>query len=138
MKAIMSMNNKVNRVSVPVIALLLITSLQMLSHQDHTPIWLSIFTVMVCTLKYFSHKSAQASIPFCLRIILVISSSLVFFLYYRTNVTIEMAASFLLLACILKLIEIRTQKDVIIFIYTMFYLSAVSFLFEQGLLQSLL
>lgn len=138
MKVNMSMKNKVNHVSVPVVALILISFLQLLSHQDHTPIWLSVFTVLVCTLKYFSHKSAQASIPFYLRTILVISSSLVFFLYYRTNFTVEMAASFLLLACILKLIEIKTQKDIIIFIYTMFYLSAVCFLFEQGILQTLL
>lgn len=138
MKANMSMKYKVHRVSVPVMALLLITFLQLLSHQDHTPVWLSIFTIMVCTLRYFSHKNAQASIPFFLRIILVISSSSVFFLYYRTNFTVEMAASFLLLACILKLIEIRTRKDIIIFIYTMFYLSSVSFLFEQGILHTLL
>ena len=138
MKANMIIKNKVHYGPIPVKAFLLITFLQLLSHQDHTPIWLSVFAVMVCILKYLSYRSAQASIPFWLRIVLVISSSLVFFFYYRTNFTVEMAASFLLLACILKLIEIRSHKDIIIFIYTMFYLSSVSFLFEQGILQTLL
>ena len=134
----MTNKNKAYHGSIPVPAFLLVIFFQLLSHQGHAPVWLSVFAVMVCVLKYLFYRNSRASIPFLLRMVLVISSSLVFFLYYRTNFTVEMAASFLFLSCILKLIEVRSQKDVVIFIYTMFYLSSVSFLFEQGILQALL
>lgn len=134
----MNKNITVEYFSIPVKALLLITFLQMLSQQTHTPVWLSAFAMIVCSLRYFFYKSVRVSIPFVIRILLVIASSIVFILYYRTNFSVDMAASFLFLACTLKLIEIKAQKDVVIFIYTMFYLSAVSFLFEQGIIHTLL
>mgnify|MGYP003631995022 CR=1 FL=1 len=134
------MKNKRKTVSefIPVNVLLFVTTLQLIAHQSHLPLWLSIFVLMVCVLKYLSFKSKQATIPFLVRSLLVIISTMVFILYYRINFSVDMAASFLFLACTLKLIELRQKKDLLVFVMTMLYLSSVSFLFEQGILQTLL
>lgn len=123
---------------VPVIGVLLLTVLQLIAHQSHMPIWLSVFVVLVCVLKFLSHKNYQEKIPFIVRTVLIISSSAIFILYYRTNFSVDMAASFLFLACALKIMELQKHKDVYVFIFTMLYLSAVSFLFEQGVFQTFL
>ncbi|MFV1873719.1 MAG: transglutaminaseTgpA domain-containing protein [Oleiphilus sp.] len=123
---------------IPVTGLLLLTLLQLFAHQSHTPAWLSGFVLLVCGLRYLTYRRRQSDIPFLVRSVLVIMSITVFVLYYRTNFSVDMAASFLFLAAVLKLIELKKSKDVHVFIFTMFYLSAVSFLFEQGILQTII
>jgi len=120
------------RHSLPVVTLMLITGLQVLSQASHSPAWLSAFVILICIYRFLSERNFARHTPFLLRMFLVCVSTVVFFLYYRTNFSVDMAASFLLLASTLKLLEIRNAKDTKIFIYTMFYLSGVSFLFEQS------
>lgn len=134
----MKNNPKVASKFIPINALLLVTILQLVAHQSHTPPWLIVFVLMVCVLKYVSFKYQQTVMPFLVRSLLVIISTTVFLLYYRTNFSVDMAASFLFLAGTLKLIELSQTKDLMVFILTMFYLSAVSLLFEQGILHVLL
>jgi len=71
-------------------------------------------------------------LPSFVRFIFVLGSSSFFFLYYKTNFTVDMAASFLLLSGTLKLMELSSDREARIFVYVMLYLSSVSFLFEQG------
>ena len=123
---------------VPVNSLLLLVLLQLLSHQTHSPLWLSGFIGLICLFKFLADKSHTKKIPFMLRTVLMLSSTGVFILYYRNNFSVDMAASFLFLAAALKLLEIDKQKDVVVFIFSMLYLSAVSFLFEQSILHTLL
>jgi transglutaminase-like putative cysteine protease len=134
------MNRKVKIAAefMPISALLLLTILQLLAHQSHLPSWMTIFVLMVCVLKYLSYKSKKSSVSLLLRTLLVVISTTVFILYYRTNFSVDMAASFLFLACTLKLFELSRKKDILVFILSMFYLSSVSFLFEQGILQTIL
>jgi hypothetical protein len=93
---------------------------------------------MIVIFKYLADKTRTGKIPFLLRAVIMLSSTGVFIAYYKTNFSVEMAASFLFLAAVLKLLEIEKQKDVIVFVFSMIYLSAVSFLFEQGILHTLL
>ena len=125
-------------ISVPGNAVSMLVIFQLLSHQAHAPLWLSIFIVMVCGFTLLAQKSRSGKIPFLLRAVLMLSSSGVFILYYKTNFSVDMAASFLFLAATLKLLEINKRKDIYVFVFSMLYLSAVSFLFEQGILNTLL
>lgn len=131
------MKNKNKRIFefIPINTLLLITLLELLSHQVHIPLWLSIFVIMVCILKFLYYRSNQNVTPFFIRFFLVLISTIIFILYYQGNFSVDMAASFLFLAAVLKLVEINNKKDIHVFIFTMLYLSAISFLFEQGILQ---
>jgi len=124
--------------ALPVGTLLLLTFIQVASHISHSPAWLSVFVLIICIYRFISERSFSRKAPFIIRTLLVCSSTSVFFLYYEKNFTVDMAASFLLLASALKLLEVRNPKDALIFIYTMLYLSAASFLFEQGILHTLL
>lgn len=125
-------------VSVPVNAVSIIVALQLLSHQVHAPVWLSLFIILVCGFTFLAHKNHSGKIPSLIRTVLMLSSSTVFILYYKTNFSVDMAASFLFLAATLKLLEISKHKDIFVFIFSMLYLSAVSFLFEQGIFNTLL
>lgn len=125
-------------VLVPGKALTFIIVLQLLSHQAHAPAWLSIFLLLICGLTLLAQKSHSGQVPFLLKTVLMMSSSGVFILYYKTNFSVDMAASFLFLAATLKMLEISKRKDIFVFIFAMLYLSAVSFLFEQGIFNTLL
>jgi transglutaminase-like putative cysteine protease len=125
-------------ISIPVKALLWVTLFQLFSHQSHAPVWLSVFIILIAVFKYLAEKTHVSKIPFLLRALIMLSATGVFVLYYKTNFSVDMAASFLFLAAVLKLLEIEKQKDVIVFVFSMMYLSAVSFLFEQSILHALL
>ncbi len=122
----------------PVPVLLWIVFLQLLSHYAHAPLWLAGFILLITGFAYVAYKSKKKSIPFLLRIPIILSATLVFFLYYKTNFSVEMAASFLFLATTLKLLEMANRKDLVVFIFSMLYLSTVSFLFEQNIIHTML
>lgn len=122
----------------PVKSLLLVLVLQLISHQSHSPLWLSIFVLLIGVFKYVAYKNNVVKIPWLLRVVLMLGSLGVFFLYYRANFTVDMAASFLFLASVLKLLEINQPKDAVVYVFSMLYLSAVSFLFDQGILHTVL
>lgn len=127
-----------NEVYLPVFSLLTVVFIQLMSHQTHTPLWLSVFVLMLLSFKFFSHKGRAKKLPFILRTIVIISTSVTFITYYKTNFSVDMAASFLLLASSLKLLELEKHNDANIFIFSMIYLSAVAFLFDQSIVQTLL
>jgi len=132
------MLKRINEQKLPVITLLLIVVLQLISHVSHSPVWLTVFVLIICIFRFLAEKTFRHNTPFLTRFFLISFSTTVFFLYYRLDFTVEMATSFLLMASSLKLIEIKTKKDTLIFVYAMLYLSAVSFLFDQALLHTLL
>jgi len=132
------MQKRINEQKLPFITLLIIVVLQLISHASHSPSWLIAFVFILCIFRFLADKNYRHTTPFLIRFFLVCFSTTVFFLYYRLDFTVEMASSFLLMASSLKLIEIKTKKDTLIFVYAMLYLSAVSFLFDQALLHTLL
>ena len=116
----------------PTLTLVLIVFLQLISHFAHSPLWLIIFVCFIGVFKLLAASYMSKQLPSFVRIVLVLGSSGFFFLYYRSNFTVDMAASFLLLSGALKLMELRTERETRLFVYVMLYLSCVSFLFEQG------
>jgi protein-glutamine gamma-glutamyltransferase len=68
-----------------------------------------------------------------LRVPVIVSSLVSFGLSYGTAYSVEMASVFLLLVSCMKATELKRQRDLLVFVYTMLYLSAVSLLFEQGI-----
>jgi len=112
--------------------LLTIIMLQLLSHYNHSPFWLTLFAAVIACFGFFTYKVVGKKVSVSIRTILVILSVVIFFLYYKMNFTVDMAASLLVLASTLKFLELKNKKDVTLFVYIMLYLSAVSFLFVQS------
>lgn len=76
--------------------------------------------------------------PPVFRFIYTLVSVAIFALFYRINFTVEMAAAFLMLSASLKLLEIKSKRDAYLLVFVMLYLSAVSFLFDQRFLHTIL
>jgi len=108
--------------------------LQAVSFLSIAPIWLfsciALFIALVALPGLVGKR--------LLNVIVLSASVIVFFLDYRLDYSVEMAAVFLLLVGCMKSLELRSQRDVLIFVYVMLYLSAVSMLFEQGIMHVVL
>lgn len=98
------------------------------------PLWLCFFIALISLTKWRFPNAIGSG----LRFILTLLGGVWFFLYYGLSFTVEIAAVFLWLAASLKLLEIKSSKDLKLFVYVMLYVSAVSTLFEQGILHVLL
>jgi len=122
----------------PFSVLIFILFLQLCSHFSHSPIWLILYVIGISFFGLVTYKLIRKPVSTGLRFIVVFVSTSVFILYYKFNFTVDMAASFLVLASSLKLLELRHKKDVVLFSYVMLYLSAISFLFVQSFLHALL
>lgn len=109
------------------VSMLVLCLLQAFSYWGVSPLWLCVFVLSLAVLSW----EAKFRLKGWLRFVLVVLGTAWFFLYYGKNLTVEMAASFLFLAASFKLTEIASRRDSLVFVYIMFYLSAVSLLFNQ-------
>jgi len=119
-------------------AIISIIFIQLLSHYQHSPVWLIVYVAGISFFGFFTYRFMRKQVGPVIRFSLVLLSLAVFILYYKLDFTVDMAASFLLLASTLKLLELKQKKDVVLLIYVMLYLSAISFLFVQDFLHTLL
>jgi len=117
-------SGRVDALSMSAIALM-----QAFGYLGVSPVWLCGFVVLLVSLCWF----AKFRLPVFIRSIMVVFGAAWFFLYYGSNLTVEMAASFLFLSASFKLTEIRSKRDCLVYVYIMLYLSAVSLLFNQQL-----
>lgn len=122
----------------PVGALLLVIILQLISHSDHLPIWLIVFTLFICVYRFIAYKRNSPPVSTFVKTCLTLASCAVFVAHYKTNFSVEMAGAFLFLTAVLKFLEIKADKELFTSIFTMLYLSCVSFLFSQGVFHMLL
>jgi transglutaminase-like putative cysteine protease len=122
----------------PFNALISMILLQLLSHYNHLPLWLVWFCLALTVYGFFTYKMVVQKVSLMVRTLLVVLSVVIFFMYYKLNLSVDMAASFLVLASTLKFLEIKSKKDVTIFVYVMLYLSAISFLFVQSFVHAVL
>lgn len=98
------------------------------------PLWLLPCLALFCLFLYV-RPLAQSRI---LRLVLVFTCVALFFIDYRLAYSVEMASVFLLLVASMKATELSGRRDILVFVYSMFYLSAVSMLFEQSISHVLL
>jgi len=122
----------------PFNVLLSIILLQLLSHYNHSPLWLVLFTAAIASYGFFAYEVIGKKVSGSVRTLLVVISVVIFFLYFKLDFSVDMAASFLVLASTLKFLELKNKKDVTLFVYIMFYLSASSFLFVQSFVHAML
>lgn len=108
--------------------------IQVLGLWSIAPLWMCLFVVLITTAKWLFPNAIGGG----LRLMLTLAGGAWFLLYFGFNFTVEIAAVFLWLAASLKLLEIKSDKDLKLFVYVMLYVSAVSMLFEQSILHVLL
>ena len=113
--------------------LALVVLLQGLALWDLLHIPLLLFSLAVVLLFYVG----KASLSKIWGGVITLIGITIFLTSYRIAFTVELAAVFLFLSVTTKLLELRTGKDIYVFVFSQFYLSSVSFLFQQGILQVL-
>jgi transglutaminase-like putative cysteine protease len=104
-------------------------AIQALAFLSIAPAWLFACLGMFCLFLYV-RGLAQSRF---LRVTLLLTCLALFFIDYRLAYSVEMASVFLLLVASMKATELSGKRDVLVFVYSMFYLSAVSMLFEQSI-----
>jgi transglutaminase-like putative cysteine protease len=133
-----TLNSRVVFFHAPLNALIVMIILQVISHYNHLPLWLVWFSVAIVGYGYFTYKVVGAKVSAIVSTLFVFISVVIFFMYYKVNFNVDMAASFLVLASTLKFLELKNKKDTTLFVYVMLYLSAISFLFIQGFIHAVL
>lgn len=115
-------------------ALFLIGFVQLVSFRSIAPFWLGLYVLLMIAVVRFRSEM----LPRLLRLVIVVIGLIWFFLYFRINVTIEIAACFLWMTLSFKLLELKQARDLLVYIYSLLYLSAISLLFDQSIYQLLL
>lgn len=93
------------------------------------PVWLNGVSLACAGYALLSGRM----LPSAVRLVCVIAGVAAFAVSFKTRFSVDMAASFLFLSVSLKLLELKSQRDLQVLVYVMLYLSAVSFLFGQGI-----
>lgn len=107
----------------------LAVGIQAVAFLSIAPIWLFPCLAMFCLFLYVRALARSR----LLRLVLVFTCVALFFIDYRLAYSVEMASVFLLLVASMKATELAGKRDILVFVYSMFYLSAVSMLFEQSI-----
>lgn len=117
---------------VGVIPLLLLICLLLFSHASYLPPGYLAALFLIAVPGVFIERVRTLT-----RYLVIGVGLSVFIAFFRSNFSVEMAGAFLLLAALFKLYELRQTRDLHSFIFVSIYTSAVSFLFAQNFLHTL-
>ena len=106
-----------------------VIAIQALAFLSIAPPWVFVCLVLFGCVLFFPKLGESKLVRFGL----IIGSVASFAITYGKSFSVEMAGIFLLMVASMKAIELRTRRDALVFVYAMFYLSAISMLFEQGI-----
>lgn len=108
--------------------------IQSMAFLSIAPLWLFGFLAVFVAGTFVPFISRSR----VLRGALLLTGVFAFFAHYKLAYSVEMASVFLLLVVSMKIYELSTKRDALVFSYAMLYLSAVSMLFEQSIFHAAL
>ncbi len=126
----------VNRQSL--LGLLFAQGSAVLLHFSQAPIWLLLLAVVVFVWRLQILRSQWAFPNRFVRLCLVIFSMTAIVLYYKEWYALEPMVSLLVIAFLLKLLEVDQHRDGVILIFVGYFVTASAFLFDQGIVSTLL
>ncbi len=126
----------VNRQSL--LGLLFAQGSAVLLHFSQAPIWLLLLAVVVFIWRLQILRSQWSFPNRFVRLCLVIFSMAAVVLYYKEWYALEPMVSLLIIAFLLKLLEVDQQRDALILIFVGYFVTASAFLFDQGIISTLL
>lgn len=111
----------------------ILAGLLLFSHSSYLPL---AYTIIVAGIAVLGVFIAPVRTP--VRYVVIGVGLVSFFIFFRANFSVEMAGAFLLMSSIFKLFELRKLRDLHSFVFVTLYTSAVSFLFAQDFLHTVL
>jgi len=117
--------------------LLLSMTSVLLPLQTHIPLWTALLFLIVVGWRWMMHLGRFPFPDTKIKVLVVILGIAAVLISAKGRFHLESATTFILVASLLKVLEMKTQRDGYIVIFLCFFLLAVSFLFEQGILTAL-
>ena len=105
--------------------------------QQHLPLWTGLVFVIVIGWRWLMHLGRVPMLNTLGKVTVVTIAIAAIVISAKGRFHLESATTFILVACLLKVLEIKNQRDGYILIFISFFLLAVNFLFEQGILTAL-
>ena len=105
--------------------------------QQHLPLWTGLVFVIVIGWRWLMHLGRVPMLNTLGKVTVVTIAIAAVVISAKGRFHLESATTFILVACLLKVLEIKNQRDGYILIFISFFLLAVNFLFEQGILTAL-
>jgi transglutaminase-like putative cysteine protease len=101
--------------------------------QMHLPLWTSLVFISVITWRWMMHLGHWPFPNSVVKVVVVVLAITAVLVSAKGQFHLESATTFILVASLLKVLEIKNQRDGVIIIFLAMFLLAVNFLFEQGL-----
>lgn len=117
--------------------LLLSISSVFLPLQLQVPIWTSLIFIIAILWRWMMHLGRWPYPTTVVKVVVVALSITAVIVSAQGRFHLESATTFILVASLLKVLEIKTKRDGYIIIFLSFFLLAVNFLYDQGLLTAL-
>lgn len=102
-----------------------------------TPLWLIVVAVSVIGWRWMMHLGRWPLPSSAAKVFVVVAGIAAVIASAGGQFNLESATTFMMVAALLKTLEIKSQRDGYIVIFICFFLMAVRFLFDQGLLTTL-
>ena len=102
-----------------------------------TPLWLMVVAVSVVSWRWMMHLGRWPLPSTSAKVFVVVAGIAAVVASAAGRFNLESATTFMMVAALLKTLEIKSQRDGYIVIFISFFLLAVAFLFDQGLLTTL-
>jgi len=105
--------------------------------QLQLPLWTSLVFVSVIVWRWMMHLGRWPSPNNAVKVVVVVLAIAAVLISAKGKFHLESATTFILVASLLKVLEIKNQRDGYIVIFISLFLLATNFLFEQGLFTAL-
>lgn len=116
-----------------VLWLLLSTLASLLLHSTHLPVGFWLLALVVGVWRWLIHLGRVSYPTTLIKVIAVVVTTVAVIVTFDRSVSLESASAFLIAACLLKQLEMRTVRDAQIVVYMAFLLLATGFLFQQDI-----
>jgi transglutaminase-like putative cysteine protease len=105
--------------------------------QMHLPLWTGLVFMSVMVWRWMMHLGHWPFPNNAIKAVVVVLAITAVLVSAKGRFHLESATTFILVASLLKVLEIKNQRDGYIVIFISMFLLAVNFLFEQGLFTAL-
>lgn len=105
--------------------------------QMHIPLWTSLVFIIAISWRWMMHLGRWPYPTTIVKVIVVVLGIASVIISAKGKFHLESATTFILVASLLKVLEIKTKRDGYIVLFLSFFLLAVNFLYDQGLLTAL-
>ena len=119
------------------LALLVAQIATVILHLGRLPIWLILISLVVIIWRVQIYRNLWSFPNRFVRILLVLFSIAAVVTYYREWYALEPMVILLIMAYLLKLLEVDKKRDGVVLVFVGYFVASATFLFDQGIVSTL-